>query len=276
MRYEVAGIDSLPELAALRGTVGWGPGTDFGVLVAAGRAMLVCARDDSGAMVASGVGTAYGSLGFVGSMITVPELQGRGIGRHIFGELMAWFATMGCSRVELEATEAGRPLYERHFGFVPRWDSMRASVADGQQFEPDPAVELVTREQQWQTLLALDREAIGGDREILLRAHGSSETAVLMVLPGEAGTLAYGLRRGGSLGPVIGRAPEAAARVVRTLGAIAPEEGMSCGTGGHPGTPAFWEGLGFTLAPYDLRMTWGAAPDDRPEMLFGLLSGGLG
>ncbi len=30
-------MDALPELAALRGKVGWGPGTEFGVLVAAGR-----------------------------------------------------------------------------------------------------------------------------------------------------------------------------------------------------------------------------------------------
>lgn len=263
------------ELATIRGVVGWGPGEEFLPLLASGAAQLHCIRDWTDRLVATGIATRFGTMGFIGSMITMPDVQGQGLGRRVLASLMDWLEEEGVTRVELEATPAGRRLYEYHFGFEPRWDSLRATLEPGSALERDPDVIPVASEDDWQVLAELDGYAFGADRLDLLRSIGEAPGSKLLALPGPDGMLAYGLIRGTRLGPVVGRDPESTARVVRSLVAGVPAP-VSCGTGGHEGIRDFWEGLGFTLSPYDTRMTFGTIPDDRPEWVYALLSGGLG
>jgi GNAT superfamily N-acetyltransferase len=79
-----------------------------------------------GRPVASGVGwleehlpspgTPDGRRGHIASMSTEPAHRRKGYGRLVFTGLMAWFAELEVPRVDLRATEDGRPLYE-DFGF---------------------------------------------------------------------------------------------------------------------------------------------------------------
>lgn len=80
-----------------------------------------------GVPVASGVGWVQwhppgprnisGRPGCIASMSTLPEARGRGCARAIFAALMAWFDSVGVTRVDLLASEMGEPLYTE-FGFT--------------------------------------------------------------------------------------------------------------------------------------------------------------
>ncbi len=77
-----------------------------------------------GAAVSSGVGwleehlpspgSFDGRRGHIASMSTDPAHRRHGHGRRVFVALMGWFAGMAVPRVDLRATEDGRPLYEEH------------------------------------------------------------------------------------------------------------------------------------------------------------------
>lgn len=56
-------------------------------------------------------------------MYTAPEYRRRGIAFHTLDLLVKEAKKMGISQITLEATEMGRPLYER-YGFVKMQDEM--------------------------------------------------------------------------------------------------------------------------------------------------------
>ncbi len=56
--------------------------------------------------------------GYVSSVYTKPEYRRQGIARHLMENLMARAREMGMSRLILNASEMGRPLY-LDLGFVP-------------------------------------------------------------------------------------------------------------------------------------------------------------
>jgi GNAT superfamily N-acetyltransferase len=57
-------------------------------------------------------GTPDGRRGHVASMSTEPGHQRAGHARAVLTALMSWFAALEVPRVDLRATEDGRPLYE--------------------------------------------------------------------------------------------------------------------------------------------------------------------
>jgi GNAT superfamily N-acetyltransferase len=61
-------------------------------------------------------GALDGRRGHVASMSTEPDHRRRGHGRDVLAALMGWFADLEVPRVDLRATDDGRPLYEG-FGF---------------------------------------------------------------------------------------------------------------------------------------------------------------
>ena len=79
--------------------------------------------EDDGNVVAGGVGWVVehlpapgqldGRRGHISSMSTDPAHRRQGHARRVLLALMEWFASMGVPRVDLRATEDGRPLYEQ-------------------------------------------------------------------------------------------------------------------------------------------------------------------
>lgn len=76
--------------------------------------------------------TRYGTeLGWIGMMIIAPDRQRRGLGRQLMRAALDFLITQEVQRIMLDATDAGRPLYEslgfRAVGRVDRWEG-RAST----------------------------------------------------------------------------------------------------------------------------------------------------
>ncbi|ALU88151.1 GNAT family N-acetyltransferase [Herbaspirillum rubrisubalbicans] len=145
-------------------------------------------------------GADYASLGLV---IIADALQGRGLGRAMMQQLLR---DAGTRSVLLNATEAGRPLYEK-LGFVVtdtlsqhQSSSAQASVtlAPGTQIR-------ALRADEAPALLALDRQASGMDRSALLQALLQFAQVAVLEQDGQVKGAAM-LRefgRGRVIGPVI-------------------------------------------------------------------------
>lgn len=72
-----------------------------------------------------------GLIGTVMNVLTYPEFRRRGIATEVLRALIAGARELGVSSLDLTATEAGRPLYERlGFALLP-YAPMRLSLANG-------------------------------------------------------------------------------------------------------------------------------------------------
>jgi GNAT superfamily N-acetyltransferase len=67
----------------------------------------------AGRLVATGLATANGPVGWLGSIVVDADFRRRGIGRAVTEDLCRRLRAAGCQTISLEATEAGRPMYEQ-------------------------------------------------------------------------------------------------------------------------------------------------------------------
>ena len=125
IEYEEDATVPVADYRRLRSAVGWGgiAVDDTELAAAFARTWNVVARRGGGVVGLGRLlddGVLYAS---VWDMIVAPELHRQGIGEEILARLLRHAESR--SLIVLIATDAGRPLYERH-GFVP---SDPASVA---------------------------------------------------------------------------------------------------------------------------------------------------
>jgi GNAT superfamily N-acetyltransferase len=105
----------------------------------------------------------YGQrLAWIGMVLTNAEYRGRGFARRLLGEALDRADAMGVETIKLDATDQGRPLYEK-MGFSPeqaieRWTRVRSSVSRRE------AITAAT--DRYST--DLDCKAFGTDRSALL------------------------------------------------------------------------------------------------------------
>lgn len=149
----------------------------------AGTATTICYRTD---------------LAWIGMVLVDPGFQRRGIGTALLhGAIRYLREDRGITCVRLDATPAGRPLYEG-LGFRAEWGLRRwrreAGSVDRENF-PAPAITLTGES------LALDRSVFGADRSALLRSLATGSFGGI-ALPDRS----FGLLREGEralyLGPV--------------------------------------------------------------------------
>jgi ribosomal protein S18 acetylase RimI-like enzyme len=67
----------------------------------------------NGSIVATGLATASGKVGWLGGIVVAAEFRRRGYGRAMTDELIRGLGAAGCETMSLESTDAGRPMYER-------------------------------------------------------------------------------------------------------------------------------------------------------------------
>lgn len=147
---------------------------------------------DGERVVATGVGTVNGPVGWIGSIFVAQDQRGRGLGRAVTQAIIDALEAAGCRTLCLVATSEGQRLYER-MGFevqtryrileVPGLPAVPAHVpADGGQgiVRPFEAGDL-------DAISSLDHEATGEDRRHALAA--SANVASTKVLAGAGGTL---------------------------------------------------------------------------------------
>jgi GNAT superfamily N-acetyltransferase len=144
---------------------------------------VLCAEID-GVVVATGVATISGSVGWIGTIWVASAWRGQGLGRTLTEAPIAAAHDAGCRTLVLVATDAGRPLYER-LGFeVQTW--YRTMEAPGLAADA-PGADLVAdsitgqrRIRPWQpddleAMTQLDAAATGEDRGHLLEAFATVE-----------------------------------------------------------------------------------------------------
>lgn len=157
----------------------------------------------------------YGrDLAWIGMMLVHPEVRRRGIGAALMGRSLDYAHERGVRSVKLDATPAGRPLYES-LGFVAeaeleRWQGVARADANAAQHDhaPDP-----------RALLALDREAYDVDRARLVEALAADTPAGPFMYYMKDGTPSgYALARRGRaatyIGPLIARTKDVVAPIL--------------------------------------------------------------
>ncbi|GAC1411614.1 MAG: hypothetical protein NVSMB64_21510 [Candidatus Velthaea sp.] len=110
------------------------------------------------------IGNDYATAGYVALMGVDPHVQRRGLATRLMEALLAWSDERGFACLELDATAAGAPLYER-FGFIDAGET-HVYIAE-RRGEPSTGARAYTRADRAQ-LVACDREAFGADRRGML------------------------------------------------------------------------------------------------------------
>ncbi|MBI4891175.1 MAG: GNAT family N-acetyltransferase [Acidobacteria bacterium] len=197
--------------------------------------------EEDGRIVTSATAFTYGrELGWIGMVLTLPDYRGRGFARQMMEATLAYCDGRGVQCVKLDATDLGRPVYEK-FGFieeyvVERWKGT-LPVAEKRHFTRD-----------W----ALDRIAFGTDRRALLERTGFSR----------------GGRLASYVGPVVCRTAEEAREQILYSGAAGTVFWDLPLVNEHAVELA--RELGFAPVRRLWRMRRGAPIAEKPEFVFAL------
>lgn len=263
----------LAEIDALRRAIDWGPGSWFlGPMMESGGRILG-ARDPAGWLVAMGGAAVFAPAGFICNMVVRPDWKRRGLGRHVFEQLLEWLESCGHTQVQLEATEEGRPLYEQ-YGFRTRWESLASTLINPPARGDEAGVDDLEAD-LWPAVEALDRRATGMNRGPLLRLLAGQPNFIEgLVVRSAGGVEGYGMRFQGRIGPLVASTEAAAATLARGL--ASRSEPGTLATVGHPSHASVWTSLGFEVTPFDVRMARGSEPADDPSMVYCMLNGGAG
>jgi ribosomal protein S18 acetylase RimI-like enzyme len=144
------------------------------------------AYDPAGCLVAETLGervgmcvaTSYGEYGFVGELIVVKEMRGRGIGRRLLEHAVEYLRSHGAHSILLDGVPAAIPLYER-LGFRRICGSLRfTGTLRGQ---PHLRVRPM-RGDDLGIVGQIDRAAFGADRRFFLERRLSLQPELCQVL----------------------------------------------------------------------------------------------
>jgi GNAT superfamily N-acetyltransferase len=155
---------------------------------------------EGGRVVGTGIATAYGHVGWVGTIFVDAVARGRGLGRALTRAVLDDLERRGCRTQLLIATPYGQPLYERE-GFTIHAEQHRFA-ADGLTADDpapgvadDPAVRVRAFEPDLlPAILALDRMVSDSDRGAVIRGLANPES--LRVAVGADGGVRAFLIRG--------------------------------------------------------------------------------
>lgn len=197
--------------------------------------------EEAGRVCASATAVTYGpELAWIGMVLTLPDSRGRGFATRLLKQCLEFCAARSVACVKLDATDLGRPVYEK-LGFqeeyvVERWKGS-LDPAEERRFEHD---------------MELDRQAFGAERSALLAS--------------------VGICRAGRVASYVGP-------IVTKTTAEARERVLHCGLSGpvfwdlshaNPAALQLAESLGFAPARRLWRMRRGAPIDENPEYVFAL------
>jgi GNAT superfamily N-acetyltransferase len=167
---------------------------------------------------------AYGSFCWIGLVATHPDHGRRGLATTLSAHLIDWARDHGCETIALDASDAGRQVYER-LGFRPIGETVELVTQPG----PSPARHGSPRRLEGEPprdLFRLDRETFGGDREGLLRCLLADAPSCCYVVPSDHRVDGYLVVRDGLIGPGCASDPPVADMLIRAALADAGERAM--------------------------------------------------
>jgi GNAT superfamily N-acetyltransferase len=171
---------------------------------------FVAERD--GQLAATITTTRYGTqLAWVGMMLVHPEFRRRGIATALLQHGLAYLRARGVLCIKLDATPAGRPLYER-LGFRGEWNFRRwhREGKDDRDLEVTCGGTRPVKCELHDDIQTLDIEAFGCDRTDFLR-HLSTTSKTRMHPQG------FGMLRRGHLASYLGPITARTAAVARDI-----------------------------------------------------------
>jgi len=232
----------------------------------------------NGTVVATGVGTANGAVGWIGTIFVEPAWRGQGLGRAITQSIIGSLDGAGCRALALVATNEGRQLYER-MGFEVQ-TQYRILQAVG--LPPIDAPDGVRSFQadDLPALIALDREGTGEDRTHAITRFAAPETTRVLVNPtrDSDGLDAFVIRAPWGGGATVARTPEAALRVITARRRAAGPEGrvrVGLLDENAEGMARLTE-VGFRLLWSAPRMVRGEPREWHPEWIYGQFNHAMG
>jgi GNAT superfamily N-acetyltransferase len=134
-----------------------------------------------GRLVGTGVATANGPVGWVGTIFVAPDQRGSGFGGALTRTVVDDLEARGCRTLVLIATDAGRPVYERQ-GFTIQTRYVRFAAPLGPPPDVDGRIRPF-RPDDLADVAALDRAATGEDRSAILRSFAEPETSRIAARP---------------------------------------------------------------------------------------------
>jgi GNAT superfamily N-acetyltransferase len=253
----------------------WGDRTTFLAWAVGHPSCHPLVAEVGGRVLGTGIATAFGSVGWVGTIFVDQDRRGQGLGRALTRAVIKDLEARGCRTLLLIATEHGRPLYE-HEGFSILTEQRRFAAPRTADTGPDSRVRPFSPE-MLPAMIELDRESSGGDRSAVLRTLATPETMRVAIGPDGSvrGFLLRGPWGGASL---VASDPDDAVRLLdwrrRRAG---PDERVATGLPGL--NEAGRERLvaeGWVEERGGTRMIRGEPLDWRPESVWGQLNGALG
>ncbi|MBO0808237.1 MAG: GNAT family N-acetyltransferase, partial [Actinobacteria bacterium] len=170
---------------------------------------------DGGQLIGAAGTIGYGSFCWLGLVATRPDRQRQGLATRLSEHVMGWARERGCRTIALDASDAGRPVYER-LGFQVVGATVELELPGPLQHRApqdvpsrDAAEAGIRPAAEADGLLGLDRRAFGAPREGLLRRILAEPGSSCQVLYRDGRAAGYLIAREGMLGP--GCAPDAAA-----------------------------------------------------------------
>ena len=140
------------------------------------------------------VATPYGESGFIGELIVLPEMRGRGVGSQLLAHAIETLHHRGVQNIFLDGVSAAVPLYERA-GFRKVCRSLRFSgVIQG---TPHPHVRAMCAG-DLEAVCDLDCQAFSADRSFFLQRRLSLYPKLCKVLERDGGIAGYIMGRRGT------------------------------------------------------------------------------
>ncbi|WP_443115382.1 GNAT family N-acetyltransferase [Herbaspirillum seropedicae] len=232
------------------------------------------ARSVAGSGMLCPLGEDYASLGLV---IIADALQGRGLGRAMMQRLLQ---DAGSRNVILNATDAGRPLYEKlGFAVTDTLSQHQSTTARAQPVLAADARIRPLRKEEAPAFLALDRQASGMDRSTLLQPLlATAEVAVLEQagqVKGVAMLREFG--RGRVIGPVIASQVEDAKALIAHWVHAYPGAYLRIDVPGRTGLKPWLEEIGLTCVDNVVSMCRGTPPSPAtPWRTYSMINQALG
>ena len=231
--------------------------------------------EDEGRIVGTGIATAYGPVGWVGTIFVAPDRRREGLGEALTRTVIDDLESRGCRTLVLTATDAGRPLYER-LGFEVQMPQGFFTAPGLPPSEADDGV-LAFEPTMLPGISGFDRLATGEDRSAVLERLASPDSA--RVLSRGDGTVRAFLIRA-PWGGVSLIAPEAD-DAIRLLDWRRRQAGVDHAVfvglpDGDEDRRARLVSEGWTRAGAGTRMIRGAPLEWNPAWIWGNFSGALG
>jgi GNAT superfamily N-acetyltransferase len=163
---------------------------------------------DGREVVATGIASAHGPVGWVGVIFVAPDRRGTGLGRAITRRVLEELEARGCHSQVLIASPMGRPIYEREgFRELGRQVRFTAEPIDGDAGRFAAERLRSFRADDLDAILELDRGATGEDRSAVLRVLVDASSTWLTVDAADRPT-GFFLRPPWRGGAVIARDPD--------------------------------------------------------------------